>query len=138
VQRLKGKQGRFRGNLSGKRVDFSGRTVIGPDPNLRIDEVGIQILYKSLADRQVAIPEKVAVKLSYPERVTDYNINLMRQNVLHGSKLHPGANVIEKKQKNGTYMRTAMHVITKEEHRIKIARDLKVGDVVHRHVRDGE
>lgn len=40
VQRLKGKQGRFRGNLSGKRVDFSGRTVIGPDPNLRIDEVG--------------------------------------------------------------------------------------------------
>lgn len=39
VQRLKGKQGRFRGNLSGKRVDFSGRTVIGPDPNLRIDQV---------------------------------------------------------------------------------------------------
>lgn len=41
VQRLKGKAGRFRGNLSGKRVDFSGRTVIGPDPNLRIDEVSI-------------------------------------------------------------------------------------------------
>ncbi|KZZ90018.1 DNA-directed RNA polymerase III largest subunit [Ascosphaera apis ARSEF 7405] len=39
AQRLKGKQGRFRGNLSGKRVDFSGRTVISPDPNLRVDEV---------------------------------------------------------------------------------------------------
>ena len=39
AQRLKGKQGRFRGNLSGKRVDFSSRTVISPDPNLRIDEV---------------------------------------------------------------------------------------------------
>lgn len=38
-QRLKGKKGRFRGNLSGKRVEFSGRTVISPDPNLRIDEV---------------------------------------------------------------------------------------------------
>ena len=38
VQRLKGKQGRFRGNLSGKRVDFSGRTVISPDPNLRVDQ----------------------------------------------------------------------------------------------------
>lgn len=38
-QRLKGKQGRFRGNLSGKRVDFSARTVIGPDPNLSIDQV---------------------------------------------------------------------------------------------------
>ena len=39
VQRLKGKQGRFRGNLSGKRVDYTARTVISPDPNLRIDEV---------------------------------------------------------------------------------------------------
>jgi DNA-directed RNA polymerase III subunit RPC1 len=39
IQRLKGKTGRFRGNLSGKRVDFSGRTVISPDPNLGIDEV---------------------------------------------------------------------------------------------------
>ena len=39
VQRLKGKQGRFRGNLSGKRVDFSSRTVISPDPNLKIEEV---------------------------------------------------------------------------------------------------
>ncbi len=56
VQRLKGKQGRFRGNLSGKRVDFSGRTVISPDPNLRIDEV--------------AVPERVSKILTYPERVT--------------------------------------------------------------------
>ena len=39
MQRLKGKQGRFRGNLSGKRVDFSSRTVISPDPNLRIEQV---------------------------------------------------------------------------------------------------
>jgi hypothetical protein len=41
-QRLKGKSGRFRGNLSGKRVDFSGRTVISPDPNLSIDQVSGQ------------------------------------------------------------------------------------------------
>lgn len=39
MQRLKGKTGRFRGNLSGKRVDFSSRTVISPDPNLQIDQV---------------------------------------------------------------------------------------------------
>ena len=37
--RLKGKEGRIRGNLMGKRVDFSARTVITPDPNLRIDQV---------------------------------------------------------------------------------------------------
>lgn len=43
VQRLKGKQGRFRGNLSGKRVDFSSRTVISPDPNLRIEQVKFYI-----------------------------------------------------------------------------------------------
>jgi DNA-directed RNA polymerase III subunit RPC1 len=47
VQRLKGKQGRFRGNLSGKRVDFSGRTVISPDPNLSVTEVSVQV--KSIA-----------------------------------------------------------------------------------------
>jgi len=39
VQRLKGKHGRFRGNLSGKRVEYTGRTVISPDPNLKISEV---------------------------------------------------------------------------------------------------
>jgi len=43
-QRLKGKQGRFRSNLSGKRVNFSARTVISPDPNLRIDEVSLSVI----------------------------------------------------------------------------------------------
>lgn len=41
IQRLRGKHGRFRGNLSGKRVEFTGRTVISPDPNLAIDQVRI-------------------------------------------------------------------------------------------------
>ena len=54
-QRLKGKQGRFRGNLSGKRVDFSARTVISPDPNLRVDQVGV--------------PMKVAMTMTYPGRI---------------------------------------------------------------------
>jgi len=55
-QRLKGKQGRFRGNLSGKRVDFSSRTVISPDPNLPLYCVGVPVL--------------VAKDLTYPEKVT--------------------------------------------------------------------
>lgn len=54
-QRLKGKQGRFRGNLSGKRVDFSARTVISPDPNLRVDQVGI--------------PRRVAMTMTYPGKL---------------------------------------------------------------------
>ena len=80
-QRLKGKQGRFRGNLSGKRVDFSGRTVISPDPNLRID--------------QVAVPEHVAKILSYPDVVNAHNIEMLRQCVLNGPDVHPGANYIQ-------------------------------------------
>ena len=70
VQRLKGKQGRFRGNLSGKRVDFSGRTVISPDPNLRVDEV--------------CVPKLVAQILTFPDCVTDHNIDKLRQCVLNG------------------------------------------------------
>ncbi len=46
--RLKGKKGRFRGHLSGKRVDFSGRTVISPDPNLRIDQLGLPVFMAML------------------------------------------------------------------------------------------
>ena len=83
VQRLKGKHGRFRGNLSGKRVDFSSRSVISPDPNLQIDEVGV--------------PEYIAKILTYPERVTPANIERMRQLVLNGAETHPGANFVEDK-----------------------------------------
>ena len=70
VQRLKGKQGRFRGNLSGKRVDFSGRTVISPDPNLGVHEV--------------AVPLQVARLLTYPERVTEHNMDKLQQCVRNG------------------------------------------------------
>ena len=72
AQRLKGKQGRFRGNLSGKRVDFSGRTVISPDPNLRVD--------------QVAVPVHVARVLTYPDRVTPHNLDRLRRAVLNGGQ----------------------------------------------------
>jgi DNA-directed RNA polymerase II subunit RPB1 len=57
--RLKGKEGRIRGNLMGKRVDFSARTVISPDPSLRLDQVGV--------------PRCIAQNLTYPEMVTPYN-----------------------------------------------------------------
>ena len=60
-QRLKGKEGRVRGNLMGKRVDFSARTVITPDPNLRIDQVGV--------------PRTIAQNMTYPEIVTPFNID---------------------------------------------------------------
>ena len=70
VQRLEGKHGRFRGNLSGKRVDSSARTDISPDPNLQVDEVGI--------------PKDIAVTLTCPEVATEQNLEMLRQCVLNG------------------------------------------------------
>lgn len=116
-QRLKGKQGRFRGNLSGKRVDFSGRTVISPDPNLGID--------------QVAVPILVAKNLTYPERVQSHNLAKLRKCVINGPNVHPGAQQIIKKDSD--------HKISlKFARRENEAKHLKIGDVVERHLEDGD
>ncbi|KAJ2559006.1 DNA-directed RNA polymerase III subunit C1 (rpo31) [Coemansia sp. RSA 1933] len=117
TQRLKGKQGRFRGNLSGKRVDFSGRTVISPDPNMRIDEV--------------AVPDRVAKILTYPERVTPHNLKRLQRLVSNGPDVHPGANYVQLSM-NGQ-KRFLIHSIRKEA-----AQNLRVGDVVERHLSDGD
>ncbi|KAJ4133903.1 DNA-directed RNA polymerase III subunit C1 (rpo31) [Fusarium equiseti] len=117
-QRLKGKQGRFRGNLSGKRVDFSGRTVISPDPNLGID--------------QVAVPELVAKNLTYPERVQRQNIEKLRQCVKNGPDVWPGAQRVIKSDEGG-YLQSL-----KFGNREYIARDLKFGDIVERHLEDND
>lgn len=116
-QRLKGKQGRFRGNLSGKRVDFSGRTVISPDPNLRIDEV--------------AVPERVAKILTYPERVTTHNIELLKKAVRNGCDVHPGANYV-------TAGSSGFKKFLKFGNRAAIADTLRIGDIVERHIIDGD
>ncbi|ODV93801.1 hypothetical protein PACTADRAFT_51550 [Pachysolen tannophilus NRRL Y-2460] len=116
-QRLKGKQGRFRGNLSGKRVDFSGRTVISPDPNLSVDEV--------------AVPDRVAKVLTYPERVTKYNKAKLQQLIITGPSVHPGANYLLKK--NEDVRRNLRY-----GDRMKLAKYLSIGDVVERHIEDGD
>lgn len=117
IQRLKGKQGRFRGNLSGKRVDFSGRTVISPDPTLRIDQVGV--------------PELVAKILTYPMRVTPHNIEEMRKLVINGVDTHPGANYVQEKD-------SPIKKFLKFGNREILARNLKPGDLVERHLCDGD
>lgn len=118
-QRLKGKQGRFRGNLSGKRVDYSGRTVISPDPNLGID--------------QVAVPQLVAKNLTYPEKVQRYNIEKLRECVRNGPAVWPGARNVLKKD-DGGYYKTDL----KFGNRNYVARDLTPGDIVERHLEDGD
>ncbi|KAH7138378.1 DNA-directed RNA polymerase II subunit RPB1 [Dendryphion nanum] len=80
--RLKGKEGRLRGNLMGKRVDFSARTVITGDPNLSLDQVGV--------------PRSIARTLTYPEVVTKFNISKLTALVRNGPLQHPGANYVIK------------------------------------------
>jgi len=116
VQRLKGKQGRFRGNLSGKRVDFSGRTVISPNPILGVEEVGV--------------PRLMAMTLTYPERVSDSNIAKLRQRVIAGATAHPGANFV--------VFPSGDKVFLKFGDRKRIAKELKTGDIVERHLEDGD
>lgn len=117
-QRLKGKQGRFRGNLSGKRVDFSGRTVISPDPNLSIDEVAVPIL--------------VAKNLTYPELANHINIEKLRRLIRNGPTEWPGAMGVHKKADGG------YKIDLKYADRRQVARDLSYGDKVDRHLEDGD
>jgi DNA-directed RNA polymerase subunit A' len=116
-QRLKGKEGRFRSNLSGKRVDFSARTVISPDPNLDISEVGV--------------PLDVAMRLSMPETVTAWNIEELRKLVVNGPEKYPGTLYIVRPDGK----RVRLEFVTD---RAKIAEALESGFVVERHLRDGD
>ncbi|MEX1052794.1 MAG: DNA-directed RNA polymerase subunit A', partial [Nitrosopumilaceae archaeon] len=117
TQRLKGKEGRFRGSLSGKRVDFSSRTVISPDPNLDISEVGV--------------PESVAIKLTIPEVVTEWNIERLKKLVINGPNKFPGANYIVRP--DGVKIRLDF-----VEDREAIANNIEIGYLIERHLSDGD
>ncbi|KAL3824530.1 hypothetical protein ACJIZ3_020559 [Penstemon smallii] len=116
VQRLNGKQGRFRGNLSGKRVEFTGRTVISPDPNLKITEVAIPILMARI--------------LTYPERVSHHNIEKLKLCVRNGPNKYPGAKFI--RLPDGHEISLVAPI------RKRHADELKYGYIVHRHLEDGD
>ncbi|RYH23447.1 hypothetical protein EON65_17735 [archaeon] len=114
-QRLKGKEGRLRGNLMGKRVNFSARTVITADPNLSIDQVGV--------------PRYVATHLTVPVSVTPFNIHELKELVDRGPEEWPGA----------------CFIIRNDGVRIDLARvkskndiQLEYGWVVERHLRDDD
>ena len=116
-QRLKGKEGRFRGSLSGKRVDFSARTVIAPDPSLDISEVGV--------------PVQVAKRLSIPEKYSKLNAEFLKKLVLNGSDVHPGANYVIRP--DGVKIRLD-YVEDKEA----LVESLEDGFVIERHLIDGD
>ena len=114
-ERLKGKQGRLRGNLMGKRVNFSARTVITGDPNIDVDEVGV--------------PFSVAMTLTFPERVNHLNRHRLTQIVR--SSQYPSANAIV--SNSGTVWRLNG---MKPERRQTLT--LEIGDIVERQVLNGD
>ncbi|CBI18915.3 unnamed protein product, partial [Vitis vinifera] len=116
--RLKAKEGRIRGNLMGKRVDFSARTVITPDPTINIDELGV--------------PWSIALNLTYPETVTPYNIERLKELVEYGPHPPPG--------KTG-----AKYIIREDGQRLDLRylkkssdHHLELGYKVERHLNDGD
>jgi DNA-directed RNA polymerase II subunit RPB1 len=113
-ERLKNKTGRVRGNLMGKRVDFSARSVITPDPELSISELGV--------------PLKIAKNITKPVEVHKFNYNYLYYLVRNGPYKYPGAKIIEKK--NGVSI--SLGYVDREN--IK----LEIGDIVHRHMIDGD
>ena len=113
-ERHKGKIGRVRGNLMGKRVDFSARSVITPDPELSIVELGV--------------PKKIAMNITKPIYVTEENKDYLLFLIKNGPDKYPGAKILEKK--NGENI--SLRYIDRENVNIQI------GDCVHRHMLDGD
>jgi len=115
-QRLKGKEGRFRGSLSGKRVNFSARTVISPDPTLSLNEVGV--------------PERVAEEMTQVMNVAERNLDRARQYVRNGPEAHPGANYV--KRPDGRRLKVT------EKNCEELAEKVEAGWEVNRHLVDGD
>jgi DNA-directed RNA polymerase II subunit RPB1 len=115
-----GKTGRIRGNLQGKRVDFSARTVITSDPYNNVDELGI--------------PLKIAKIITYPEIVTPYNIEKLTETVRRGRDNYPGANYVETTHMQGPDGKPVRIDLRYRSHNVT----LRFGWVVHRHLCDGD
>ena len=114
ADRLNGKTGRIRGNLMGKRVDFSARSVITGDPNLSIRELGV--------------PLKIAMNITYPVIVNERNKLFLIRLVRNGPEEYPGAKVLERK--------SGEHISLRYIDRDSLT--IQAGDIVHRHMLDGD
>jgi DNA-directed RNA polymerase II subunit RPB1 len=119
-ERIKGKAGRIRSNLMGKRVDFSARSVITSDPYIDIDQVGI--------------PKKIAMELTIPEEVTPYNKAYLTGLVKNGREVYPGANFIRRTSYRDGKAEIQIIDLKYRKKTIK----LNLGDIVERHCIDND
>jgi len=127
-QLIERKQGLFRMHMMGKRVNHACRTVITPDPNINIDEIGL--------------PEVFAKTLNYQVPVTPWNVAELREMVLNGPEVHPGAVAVEDEKGFVTRLDPA-----ERAQRESIAKTLltpssdtvgKKPKIVYRHLKNGD
>lgn len=128
-QKLEKKEGLFRKNMMGKRVNYAARSVISPDPNIDTNEIGV--------------PPVFAQKLTYPEPVTSHNFRDMQQAVINGVGKWPGAIAIE--DENGQIVNLRNKSV---DDRISLANQLLAptnanapktkNKKVHRHMTNGD
>jgi len=115
-ERITSKEGRFRHNLTGKRVNYAARTVISPDPKIEFNEVGI--------------PLSIAKELTIPERANEWNIEYLKEFIKRGPQKYPGANYVimldGKKRK-----------IT-DDTMEQLLEELQPGCIIERHIMDGD
>ncbi|KAJ2769087.1 hypothetical protein IWQ56_002687, partial [Coemansia nantahalensis] len=104
-QILEKKEGLFRQNMMGKRVNFAARSVISPDPNVESDEVGVPLVF--------------AQKLTFPEPVTPHNVKELRQQVINGPETWPGAEAVQNEDGSLVYLGQLSH-----ESRVALANQL--------------
>jgi DNA-directed RNA polymerase subunit A' len=116
TERIKSKEGRIRHNLAGKRTNFSARTVISPDPMIALNEVGV--------------PKIVAMKLTVPEKATEWNIEYLKKFIERGPKEYPGANYVVRP--DGKKKRIT------DEMKEQILEEIQPGYCVERHLMDGD
>lgn len=122
-QRWIGKEGRLRGNIMGKRVDRSARSVISVDPNISIDELGV--------------PLKIAMNLAIDEEVNKYNIVRLTNMVRNGPNKYPGAkNVIKMRSEYKGQPPISIWDLGYGDNAINIP--LEPGDIVQRHLVNGD
>ncbi|KAK7561108.1 DNA-directed RNA polymerase-like protein I subunit [Phyllosticta citricarpa] len=128
-QKLEKKEGLFRKNMMGKRVNFAARSVISPDPNIETNEIGV--------------PPVFAMKLTYPEPVTNHNFYELKEAVMNGPFKWPGASAIENEdgsvinlERKNHEERTALanQLLAPSNTRVNGARNKKV----YRHLNNGD
>lgn len=140
-QKLEKKQGLFRMKMMGKRVNYAGRSVISPEPNLETNEIGVPIF--------------MCKQLGYAEKVWAGNIAQMEILVRNGGEHYPGASYLFVPNAQGSYRTVDLRKMSREA-RITEAKNLRMQStdadfassgcggagrkpfIVYRHLMDGD